>query len=95
MADTKYFRIKITVESVAGKCTLGYEPGNQFVTEGTTPAGICLSAFNTLNPAIQTLMFGGSFPWEEDPDVTHLACSDHVNRTVFKVERAGEIVIEE
>ena len=95
MGVKKYFKIKITVESVAGMCPVGHEPGHQFVTDGTTPAGVCLTAFNTLNPAIQTLMFGGSFPWEEDPDVTHLACSDHVNRTVFKVERAEEIVFEE
>ena len=95
MAEIKFFRIKITVESVAGECALGHEPGKEFVTEGTTPEGICLTAFNTLNPAIQTLMFGGSFPWEEDPNVTSLCCSDHVNRTVFKVEKAGELVIKE
>lgn len=95
MAEIKFFRIKITVESVAGKCALGHEPGKEFVTEGTTPEGICLTAFNTLNPAIQTLMFGGSFPWEEDPNAAHIGCSDHINTTVFKIEKAGEMVIKE
>ena len=95
MAETRYFRIKITVESVAGKCVLGHEPGMEFVTEGTTPEGICLTAFNSLNPAIQTLMFGGSFPWEEDPNAAHIGCSDHINTTVFKIEKAGEIVLKE
>lgn len=93
MAEMTYYKIKITVDSVAGKCPLGNVPGKEFVIERTTPAGMCLSAFNSLSPAIQVLRYGGSFPWEGDPDVAYLCCPDHINRTVYKIERAGEMVI--
>ena len=53
MAQMKYSKIKITVDSVAGKCPLGNTPGKEFFIERTTPSGMCLSAFNSINPAIQ------------------------------------------
>ncbi len=93
MTEMRYFNIKITVDSVAGKCPLGNRPGRVFDIERTTPAGMCLSAFNSLNPAIQVLRYGGSFPWEKNPDEAYICCPDHLNRTVFKVERAGDVVI--
>ena len=43
MAQMKYSKIKVTVDSVAGKCPLGNIPGKEFVIERTTPAGMCLS----------------------------------------------------
>jgi len=64
MAQMKYSIIRITVDSVAGKCQLGNIPGKEFVAERTTPSGMCLSAFNSLNPTILVLRYGGSFPWE-------------------------------
>ena len=95
MVEKKYFKIKITVDSVAGKCPLGNKPGREFMINETTPSGICLSAFNSINPAIQVLKYGGSFPWEADPDVAYVGCPDHINRTVFKVERTEEVAFEE
>ena len=53
MAQMKYSKIKVTVDSVAGKCPLGNTPGKEFFIERTTPAGMCLSAFNSINPAIK------------------------------------------
>jgi uncharacterized repeat protein (TIGR04076 family) len=32
-------------------------------------------------------MFGGSFPWEKDPDVTTVACPDPDNPVVFELRR--------
>jgi uncharacterized repeat protein (TIGR04076 family) len=95
MTPMKYFIIKATVDSVAGKCPLGNRPGKKFVIKRTTPAGMCLSAFNAVSPAIQVLRYGGSFPWEKNPDVAYISCPDHLNRTVFKIERAGEVIIQE
>ena len=93
MAQMKYSKMKVTVDSVAGKCPLGNTPGKEFIIERTTPAGMCLSAFNSISPAIQVLRYGGSFPWEKNPDEAYICCPDHLNRTVFKLERAGEVVI--
>jgi uncharacterized repeat protein (TIGR04076 family) len=95
VAEKKYYKIKIMVESVAGKCPLGNRPGKEVVIEHTTPAGICLSAFNSLNPAIQVLRYGGSFPWEENPNVAYICCPDHVNRTVYRIERTEEVAFKE
>jgi uncharacterized repeat protein (TIGR04076 family) len=94
MAQMNYSRIKVTVDSVAGKCPLGNRPGKEFIIERTTPAGMCISAFNAINPAIQVLRYGGSFPWEKNPDEAYICCPDHINRTVFKLERTGEVVIQ-
>jgi uncharacterized repeat protein (TIGR04076 family) len=67
MAQIKYSKIKVTVDSVAGKCSLGNTPGKEFVIERTTPAGMCLSAFNSINPAIQVLRYGGKLSLGEKP----------------------------
>jgi len=86
-------RIRVTVDSVAGKCPLGNRPGKAFIIERTTPEGMCLSAFQAINPAIQVLRYGGRFPWEKNPDEADVCCPDHINRTVFTIERAGEVAI--
>ena len=93
MALMNYSRIYVTVDSVAGKCPLGNRTGREFIIERTTPGGMCLSAFNSIFPAIQVLRYGGSFPWEKNPDEAHICCPDHINRTVFKLERAGDMAI--
>jgi len=93
MVQLKYSKIKVTVESVAGKCPLVNTPGKEFFKERTTPAGMCLSAFNSINPAIQVLRYGGNFRWEKNPDEAYICCPDHLNRRVFKLEKAGDVVI--
>jgi len=62
MALMNYSRIKVTVDSVAGKCPLGNRPGKAFIIERTTSEGMCLRAFHAINPAIQVLRYDGSFP---------------------------------
>ncbi len=87
MAASKTYDIKITVESVAGKCPRGNKPGDQFIVNGSTPGGMCLGAFGALLPAIQTLRYGGGFPWEKNPNEAHIGCPDHINSVVYRLER--------
>ncbi len=82
--------IKITVESVKGECPTGNKVGNTFIVENTTPAGMCLGAFSALLPAIMVMKNGGSFPWERNPDVAHVGCSDPINQVVYRIERIIE-----
>ncbi len=82
--------VSIKVVSQKGTCGHEHKVGDQWVTTGKTPQGICLSAFNSLFPALQVLMYGGSFPWEADPDVTTIACTDGVNPVVFELRRLPE-----
>ena len=51
---------------------------------------MCLSAFGVLLPAIQTLKYGGSFPWEKDKKVAYLGCPDQLNQVVYRLERMDE-----
>ncbi len=72
---------------VKGECPLGNRVGDAFIINDTTPQGMCLGAFTSLLPAAQVMMYGGSFPWEDDPDVAHIGCPDHVNQVVYRLEK--------
>lgn len=95
MSTIQFHAIKITVDSVEGKYPPGNKPGKEFIVKGTTPAGMCISAFGALLLAIQVLKFGGSFPWEKDPNVAYIGCPDHLNRVVYRLERTDETDSEE
>ena len=79
--------VKVKVISQKGNCGAGHKVGDEWVISGKTPEGICLSAFNALFPATRVLMFGGSFPWSNDPDVASAACPDAANPVVFELKR--------
>lgn len=85
MADR--YDIKARVISQKGTCSVGHKVGDEFVISGSTPEGICLAAFNTFYPAMRTLMFGGTFPWSQDPDTATIACPDAANPVVFELRR--------
>ena len=85
MADRYDVRVKVI--SQKGTCANGHKVGDEFVLSRTTPEGICLSAFNSLFPSARTLMFGGKFPWSENPDRATAACPDAANPVVFELMR--------
>ena len=68
------YDIRITLTSQLKKCPAGHKVGDEFVVGRHIPGGMCMGAFNALIPFIMTLRFGGSFPWEKDPDSGHLGC---------------------
>jgi uncharacterized repeat protein (TIGR04076 family) len=84
------YNIKVKIISQKGTCVIGHKVGDEFLISRTTPEGICLSAFNAFFPAMRTLMFGGTFPWSEDPDTATMACPDAENPVVFKLTRIRE-----
>jgi len=86
----EHYKVSIKVVSQKGTCALGHRVGDQWIVDWKTPEGICLSAFNSLFPSLAALMFGGSFPWESDPDVTTVACPDAANPVVFELRRLHE-----
>jgi uncharacterized repeat protein (TIGR04076 family) len=75
------------VISQKGTCATGHKVGDEFVVGEKTPSGICSWAFYMLFPFAEVLQFGGSFPWEEDPDKTTVVCPDHGNPVVFELRR--------
>ncbi len=84
------YKVSIKVVSQKGTCALEHKIGDQWVIESKTPEGICLAASDALFPSIWVLMYGGTFPWESDPDVTTIACPDPANPVVFELRRLRE-----
>ena len=85
------YDIRIKVVSQKGFCARGHVVGDEFMLSQTTPEGLCPSAFNSLFPFAQTLRFGGSFPWEKNPDLTEIACPDAKNPVTFELYRLPAI----
>ena len=86
---TKQYKVVARIVSQKGICSLGHKVGDEFVIGDYTPAGMCSWAFYTLFPFATALQFGGSFPWESDPDKAVVACPDSANQTVFELRRIG------
>lgn len=86
MAETHEVAVKVVFQK--GTCAIQHKVGDEWVIkDGKTPPGICLAAFNALFPGAWVLMFGGSFPWETNPDITTAACPDAANPVVFELRR--------
>jgi len=81
------YEVLVKVISQRGTCEHQHKVGDEWVIGNTTPAGICLGAFDTMYPYALTLMTGGSFTWSSDPDVATLACPDPENPVVFELRR--------
>ncbi len=75
------------VISQKGACEFKHEVGDEFIIGQTTPAGMCSWAFYTIFPFAQGLQWGGSYPWENDPDKCSVACPDPSNPVVFELRR--------
>jgi uncharacterized repeat protein (TIGR04076 family) len=75
------------VISQQGTCEFCHKIGDEFIIGQTTPQGMCSWSFYTLFPFAQVLQWGGSFPWEKDPDKTTVACPDPANPVVFELRR--------
>ena len=75
------------VISQKGTCEAGHRVCDEFVIGDHTPPGMCAWAFYTLFPFASVLQFGGTFPWESDPDKATVACPDPANPVVFELRR--------
>ena len=84
---TESYKVSIRVVSQQGTCAAGHRVGDEWVIEDKTPEGICAFAFTSFFHLLTPLMFGGAFPWEEDPDATTVACPDPTNPVVFELRR--------
>jgi uncharacterized repeat protein (TIGR04076 family) len=77
------------VISRKGTCDAEHKVGDEFVIGEQTPPDLCSWAFHSLFPCAQVLRFGGSFPWEQDPNKTTVACPDPENAVVFELRRTS------
>jgi len=81
------YKVNIRVISQKGHCEAGHKVGDEWLVGEKTPEGLCIFAFGSLLPFLTPLMYGGSFPWEKDPDVSTVACPDAENPVVFEIRR--------
>jgi uncharacterized repeat protein (TIGR04076 family) len=84
------YKVSVEVISQQGSCEAGHKVGDRWIIGEKTPEGLCIFALNALMPCITPLMFGASFPWEKDPDMTTVACPDGQNPVVFELRRLPE-----
>jgi uncharacterized repeat protein (TIGR04076 family) len=84
------YKVRVRVISQKGSCEAGHKVGDEWLVGEKTPQGLCTFAFASLFPFITPLMFGASFPWEKDPEVTTVACPDAENPVVFELRRLPE-----
>lgn len=87
----KRYKIRVSVHSVHGTCHQAHKVGQEFIIGRWSPKGICMSAFGSIYPAIRVLQYGGSFPFEKNPNAAHIPCPDAENQVVFRIERLGEV----
>ncbi len=88
MADE--IKLMASIVSQKGTCVVGHKVGDEFDVSGPTPSGMCPFAFYAMFPFLVTLQYGGSFPWEENPDKSSVACPDAANPVVFELRRVRE-----
>ncbi len=81
------YDVHVKVISQKGTCEREHKVGEEWVLGTKTPEGICFSAFQAIAPNARVLMFGGTFPWEPDPDATTVPCQDAENPVVFEIRR--------
>lgn len=79
--------IQAKVVSVKGECGI-HKTGDicTFTTEGVQ-GKVCIHALYSMLPKVFALMYGATFPWLKDPDVSTHACPDAVNPVVFEITR--------
>lgn len=80
--------VRITLASQLQGCPNGHRIGDEWLVEGKTPAGMCLSAFSSLAPFVMALRFGGDFPWESEGEAT-VCCPDPQVVNVFRIVRVA------
>lgn len=83
----KEYKVVAKVVRQKGTCHLGHKIGDKFTIGHTTPDGMCSWAFYTLFPFAAVLQYGGSFPWEKDPDKSIVVCPDSESLVVFELRR--------
>ncbi len=77
------------VISQQGHCDAGYQVGDQISFCGAAIEGktSCIHMLTSMLPVVYAMKYGATFPWASDPDITTMACPDHLNPVVFELLR--------
>ena len=81
------YTVKAKVISQKGICEAGHKVGDEYVIGDHTLPGVCSWAFCAIFPFAEVLLFGGSFPWEQDANRVTVACPDPANPVIWELKR--------
>jgi len=80
--------VLITVKAVKRRCPQGYKVGDSWLIDRNQVQGrFCLTALCNVLPVLRTMRYGGTHTWDQDEDVTTVACPDVYNLVIFEVRR--------
>jgi uncharacterized repeat protein (TIGR04076 family) len=85
--EKKQYEVAIKLVGNQQPCHSGHEIGDEWTFNFQPPQGLCMFAYNSLFPFALVLKTGGTFPWQEDPDVITVCCPDSEVVNVFELRR--------
>jgi uncharacterized repeat protein (TIGR04076 family) len=77
----------LTLAAPLGPCDIHHVGQEIIIENGRMPEGFCQSAWITLYPDIETLAWGGTFPWYNEKGSVLRCCKDAVRPVTFVLER--------
>ncbi len=83
----KQYDVRIKLISNQRPCNIGHKVGEEWLWEYKVPGGLCWFAYNAILPFAAVLKYGGTFPWQKDPDVITASCPDAEVVNVFELRR--------
>ncbi len=86
MAAKEY---EVVIKLVANKhpCHAGLKIGDEWAFDYSPPQRMCGFAYNAIFPFALVLKTGGTFPWQQDPDVVRATCPDEDVQNIFEIHR--------
>jgi uncharacterized repeat protein (TIGR04076 family) len=87
MMATKQYEVVIKLISNQHPCHSGHKIGDEWVFTHFTVPNMCSLAYNAIYPFALALSVGGTFHWQEDPDVITVACPDGEVHNIFELRR--------
>lgn len=85
--ERKEYDVVIKLVSNQSPCHIGHQIGDEWVFQYKTPGDMCSLAYNAILPFALVLKYGGTFPWQKDPDVVQASCPDAEVNNVFELRR--------
>jgi uncharacterized repeat protein (TIGR04076 family) len=84
------YKVIAKVKEIRGFCEAHSKHLGKDVWEivGTQTRGyVCPTALVAMYQSIKALQFGGTIPWEKDPDFATLVCIDPLGQCIFELRR--------
>ena len=81
------YKILGEIKDVKGSCTANHKIGDVIELSCHNANGLCGFFYHDIFPTLQTLQFGGNFPWQPDPDVLTVECPDRYNLVKMELKR--------